>query len=216
MSQNEHAFLGGLAINVDRERLSWPGWGAAANDSGLGRNRWYFDLRGMGWKTVTAMLLEEGRLLDRVRRASDMAREVMVIRGEIEAGLERDLDDPLWGLDLGVASATLALSAAGCVTFDSCNGGIFRETRHPEGHPLVAFFMRPRVAAEIEVTAAQAAVGVDTNQDGSLQVYSSSPWGLYGFAATLHRRRASIRAANTPGRRTVTSRATPRGRRPFA
>ncbi len=196
MGQSERDFVGDLAIKVDRDRLSWPAWGAATCDSILGRNRWYCDFRGVGWKTVAAMLLDEGRLLDRVRRAPDAPREVVAICGEIEAGLQRDLDDPLWGLDLGVASATLALSAAGCVTFSSCNGGVFREARHPEGYPLIAFFMRPRIAAEIEVTAADAGVGVDTHPDGSLQVYCVSPWGLYDFAARLHRRRASIRLAN--------------------
>ena len=49
--------------------------------------------------------------------------------------------DDLRGLDIGVASAVAALSAARCIPFTSCNAGTFGGS-HAETYPLVGSFAR--------------------------------------------------------------------------
>jgi hypothetical protein len=51
----------------------------------------------------------------------------------------------LFGLDIGVASTVIALSAARCVPFSSCNGGAYGGSHH-EFHLVVAFYARPNTS----------------------------------------------------------------------
>jgi hypothetical protein len=48
--------------------------------------------------------------------------------------------DGLWGLDIGVASATIALSALGAIPVGSCNAGGFGG-HHQGAFPYVSFFL---------------------------------------------------------------------------
>ncbi len=52
-------------------------------------------------------------------------------------------DEGLFGLDIGVASAVIALSAARCIPCSSCNGGAYGGS-HQERHPVIAFYAENR------------------------------------------------------------------------
>lgn len=185
-----------VTIEVDPAALTWPAPGAARDETGLGMNRQYCDLRGMGWRTVKGILAVEGELIREVMAAPDPVLAMVELGARIEEELDEGGDHPLFGLDLGVASATLSLSAVGCVTFASCNGGGFGEGRHLESYPLIAFYMRSRVAAIIAECAALANVGLAMHNDGSLQVYADRATDLYAFAKQVYNRRSRIRQAN--------------------
>lgn len=190
-----------LGVDVERAdltkaRLSWPEPGEAGEESGLGCNRAYFDMRGVGWLQVRDMLSVEAELLRRVLGAPDPSDELAAVEEEIDEDLDAGGEHPLWGLDLAVASATLALSAAGCVTFASCNGGGIDGSHHLEAYPLVAFYMRPRIAGVIHMSATAAGVGLHTHGDGFVHVYGDRATDVYVFAEHLYASRATIRVAN--------------------
>src|SRR4051812_49326154 len=98
--------------NVDGSRLAWPEPGAATHDSGLGLNREYCDLRRLSWRDAKEVYEAEGALISRIEAAHDPTEEYELI--EEEACEE---PDGLSGLDIGVASTVIALSAARCIPF---------------------------------------------------------------------------------------------------
>lgn len=195
-----------VAIEIVPTRLSWPEPGASGHDAALGGNRHYADLRTTGWRDVAEMLREEAFYLDRLRLAEDTGEQICEIESDLDERSEQEGGHPLWGLDVGVAAATVALAAAGCVTFTSCNGGAFGEGKHLESYPLVGFFMRPRLAEAITSAAAASGAGLLMHRDGSLQVYASDAWGLHGFAKAVFERRGEVRNANKVGRRSKAQR----------
>lgn len=199
-SQADGPLVDEVTIRVDALALSWPEPGAAGYDAGLGGNRHYSDMRGTGWRSVAAVLQEEAKYLARLRRAQDITCEVHEVLNELEQRNEDEGGHPLWGLDIGVAGATLALAASGCITFTSCNGGAFGDGRHLEGYPLVGFFMRPRLVGLISEAADTSGTGLLMHGDGSLQVYAGDAWRLHVFAQTLFKHRGEIRQANRVGR----------------
>ncbi len=80
-------------------------------EDGLEGKHQYRDLRGMGWPDVEVALSQEAGLFDRLAAAADLDKEAELI--EDERGAADFPDEDLWGLDVGVTSATLALSALG-------------------------------------------------------------------------------------------------------
>ena len=79
----------------------------------LAGNQMYQDLRGYGWPDVARALALEHRLIAKLQEAEDLEAEAMQIDDERLDCFEPS--DGLWGLDLGVASATIALSAFGAI-----------------------------------------------------------------------------------------------------
>src|SRR6185437_16580792 len=96
--------------------VSWPEARAAENDSGLGGNRAYADLRGLSWLEAVRVSRLEGDLIARIESAADPTDEY----DKMEEEWYEDPPD-LYGLDLGVASSVVALSAARSLPFSSCN-----------------------------------------------------------------------------------------------
>src|SRR5438093_642215 len=107
-----------VARTITVDELRWPKPGEAAEDSGLGCNRLYLDLRSLSWAEAERVFSLEGTLISRVENADDPEVECEVIEEEL---LEDD--ENLFGLDLGVAAAVVSLSACGCIPCSSCNGG---------------------------------------------------------------------------------------------
>jgi hypothetical protein len=177
-------------MTVDLSLLSWPRPGEAIDGGCLGLNRMYSDMRGARWSEVDWMIKAETAMVERIVRSEDPAAEADLI--EVEASDDAD-GDPLGGLDLGVAAATFALSAAGCVTFTSCNAGAFGSGWHPEAYPLVGFYMRPRVARAVIEAAEQAGAGLFQHRDGYLHVHGSTIEAMMGFSDALYVRRGDIR-----------------------
>jgi hypothetical protein len=110
-----------LSRELSANGLAWPEPGAAVDDGGLGCNRSYVDLRRLSWSEARRVYQLETKLMARVEASEDPMEEWAVI----EDALYDEPDDHLYGLDLGVASSVVALSAARYVPFSSCNAGVF-------------------------------------------------------------------------------------------
>ena len=111
----------------------------AEEEGALAGNRSYCDLRGCGWGVVRTALDIETKVIDRLKMADDVEAEMSAF--EEERAIAFDDEPALWGLDVGVASATIAISAYGAVPVSSCNAGAFGG-RHPARYPYVAFFLQ--------------------------------------------------------------------------
>jgi hypothetical protein len=184
--------------NVDAARLGWPKPDEARNDSGLGCNREYIDLRRRSWADAKRVYALERTLIARLENGTDVEEELAAIEEE----LYEDPGDDLFGLDLGVASSVICLSAAGCVTFASCNAGAFGG-RHHERYPLVAFFARPQMIAHIDEATGKAGIGLENSASGHLIAYANDIRDMRRFAKELiknARRFAAINVRTTPRR----------------
>jgi len=137
----------------------------------------------------------ETDLIARIERSSDPEREYDAIEDELYDG------DNLCGLDLGIASATAALSAARCIPFTSCNAGTFGGG-HAEAYPLVGFFARLQQVELLLRAATEAGVGLENGDGGCLVVYANDVRTLRLFAVALVRERKafdSVRVARRTG-----------------
>ncbi|WP_231029255.1 hypothetical protein [Sphingomonas sp. IC-56] len=177
-----------LVRAVDDTRLGWPGTRQLQEGSRLGGNHEYVDLRYISWADAIAVAREEREISDRIGRADDPDDEWTVIQDELE-------DDPglLVLLDLGVASTVAALSAAGCITISSCNGGAHGDHHH-ERYPLVAFYARRQHVPLLLSAAELAGVGIENDPDGALVVYADALDRMSAFAAALLADRARYEA----------------------
>jgi len=176
--------------------LGWPEPGDAADDSGLGCNRAYMDLRRLSWTDAKKALADEARLIARIENAENPEDELSAIEEEYD---ESEIE--LYGLDIGVASTVVALSAARCVPFASCNGGVFGG-RHHEVYPLVAFYARPATANLLLAIATEADIGLENNGYGSLVVFSDDIRKFPAFADAMIRRRKELNALRLSAPRT--------------
>ena len=102
-------------------------------------------------------------------------------------------DEGLYGLDLGVAGAVAALSAARCIPFSSCNGGAFGG-RHLELYPLVAFYAREAHLQALLTAAEEAGCGLENGNNGCLVVFAGDVEALPNFATALIKRSSAFRA----------------------
>ena len=95
-----------------------------------------------------------------------------------------------YGIDLGVASAVLALNAAGCVTTTSCRGG----PGHQVAHPLIRVWA-DRLRGEILTNAARAAgCGLRVDEEGHATIEAPSVTETIGLGAALLERRLLFEA----------------------
>lgn len=181
--------------NVDAARLGWPEPGEAATDSGLGGNRSYIDLRRLPWSEAKRVHGCEEELITRLVSSDDPEEEYELIEEEL-------YEDPegIYGLDLGVASTVVALSAAGCVPFSSCNGGAFGGSHH-EWHPLVAFYGRVAMVDLLLECAETSGVGLCNHGEGRLIVYAADVRHMRVFAQGLIKSRSAFRAIRAYRRR---------------
>lgn len=184
--------VGDIEQQLNISRLDWPVRGGAGGESTLGGNRHYQDLRLMDWAEARRVLDVEAEYVRRIEAADDVREIIETIDEEREAEWDGD-GDPLFGLDIGVAGAVIALSAARCIPFSSCNGGAF-EGGHHERHPLVAFYVRPQLAS-IMVGAAKAA---GAGLQGAALLYAEEITAMMRFAEQLYLRRAEIDAIALP------------------
>lgn len=171
-----------VSREVDFNELRWPNRGEATHGSSLGGNVEYADLRGIGWGEARRVFDLESSLIARIENSADIDAESAAIEDDLYQTAEN-----LLGLDLGVASTVLCLSATGCVPFSSCNAGAFGGS-HQEVFPLVAFFARRTTAAQILQTAAEAGVGLKNGLRGSLIAYAGDVRNFRAFAERLLRR----------------------------
>jgi hypothetical protein len=150
-----------------------------AEEEGLEGNQLYRDLRGISWAQVAAALRQEAGLFERLAAAADLDEEAERIDAEREEANFPEED--LWGLDVGVIGATLALSALGATPVSSCNAGGFGG-HHVAVFPHVAFFLPRSEAAEVLAIAEAADVGLDVVEGGIARIYGRTDFDLHRFA----------------------------------
>lgn len=180
--------VGKLKRRLDPTQLDWPKPGGAGSDATLGGNQQYQDLRLLDWAEARRVLDVEAEYIRRIEAAADPEVEIERVREEREQEWEEE-DDPLYSLDLGVAGAVIALSAARCIPFSSCNGDAFGEG-HYETHPLVMFHMRPQLVPIFLEAAIAAGVGLE----GDVMLYSADVPSIVRFAEELYARRDQLDA----------------------
>jgi hypothetical protein len=151
-----------------------------AADSGyLAGNSMYSDLRGFGWTDVELAISFEQKVVDRLSQADDL--EAAIADWDEERFLATEPAGDLWGLDVGVAAATIALSAQGAAPVGSCNAGGFGGL-HQASYPYVAFFAPRRVAGEIMALAEIAQVGLVSGAEGLAVLFGKTDLDLMKFA----------------------------------
>lgn len=125
-------------IALDDLRALWEADAEQAVEEGLEGNQEYSDLRGLTIDDLQLVLREEERWPNGIRESAapaDVEERLINLRGTaFNPGKE------LWGLDLGVASAVVALSSLGACPVSSCNGGAFG-LGHQAGYAYVSFFL---------------------------------------------------------------------------
>jgi len=171
--------------SVDLNALGWPERGTAGED-GLRCNRSYIDPRGLSWAQSQAVLALDRRFLNILQSEGDFDSSFDQVKNELEE-LYDEGDEGLLGLDLGVASSVVALSAARCIPFSSCNGGAFGD-HHQEAFPLVSFFVKPAWVSLLLEIATTANVGLYNSGDG-LVVYGEI-LDMLSFAGNMHASRS--------------------------
>jgi len=172
---------------IDGAMLSWPEPGEAGGERCLGCNRSYEDLRRLPWSEAKRVYALEREFITTIEAADDPEESYDAIEEEL-------YEDPdgIYGLDLGVASTVIALSAGRCIPFSSCNAGAFGGFHH-ETHPVVAFFARPPMANLLLECAREAACGLQSVKDGHLIVYDRTILGVLAFAKAVIDRRKAFR-----------------------
>ena len=158
---------------------------AAAEDEGFEGNRSYQDLRHLPWAFVAEALDRERTFIARLCSAADIDAEA----DRLEEERIEEFDDPLWGLDVGVAGSTLALSALGCTPFYSCNGGVLGGS-HATAHPLVAFYLPLNLVDSLLLLAEAADAGMLLDEYGRARLYAGDVGPMLAFAEaaiTSHR-----------------------------
>jgi hypothetical protein len=157
-----------------------------ADENGqLAGNHMYQDLRGYTWADLAKAIEIERRLIGRLQAAQDLEAEAEQLDDERLDSFEPD--DGLWELDIGVASATVALSALGAVPVGSCNAGGFGG-HHQGAHPYVAFFLGKARVDEVVSLAQAAQVGLRSDGAGLAHIYGAGDLDLLRFAETTRDR----------------------------
>ncbi len=184
---------------VDPTRLSWPEPGETMDDRNPGGNREYTDLRYLSWAVARRVLEMEEECISRIETMEGPSETGSFT---IEEAMENiweweDLLDevgPVAALDVGVASTTAALSAAGCIPFTSCSAGAYGG-RHREKHPLVVFYARPEAVPLLMECAEKAGVGLEIEDElhHPLIVYADDIRKMRDFANALSERSADFR-----------------------
>jgi hypothetical protein len=157
----------------------------AEEDGSLAGNRSYHDLRGFSWEEVRAALDAEISVINRLKAAEDLEAEISALEDLQATSFEEE--PALWGLDVGVAAATIALSAYGATPVSSCNAGAFGG-EHQARYPYAAFFLPKELAPEIVLCAEASDVGLVCDENGVAQIYGQGEMDLVRFAETAWKR----------------------------
>jgi hypothetical protein len=184
MRWRSHLYPAVIEQSLDVDRLLELSETAAieADESGyLAGNQMYQDLRGYGWLDVAHTLDVEHRLIAQLQGTADLEAEAARIDDDRLDCFEPS--DGLWGLDIGVASATIALSALGAIPVGSCNAGGFGG-HHQGAYPYVSFFLGGAPPEFVVSISRTASVGLRSDADGLAQIFGAGDLDLLRFAET--------------------------------
>lgn len=173
--------------SINLGELGWPAESALATEEYFVRS--YQDMRGLTWDDAYETLKLEKELIDRYPGDLNDAEESMF-------ETEKDISG-LYGLDLGIASTVVALSAAGCAPIASCNGA----PSHHEAYPLIAFYCRKGRVRDILKATEIAKCELCNGESGALVVYGENVGTLMEFAEVLFSLRESLKPLSRPDRK---------------
>jgi hypothetical protein len=171
---------------VDPERLAevpHEELDQADKTGGILYNHMYEDLRFVTWDDVADAIRIEKGVLSRLAEAAAVLSELRAF--DDERSQEYDQSLALWGLDVGVAAATIALSAFGATPIGSCNGGAFGDF-HQGKHPYVAFYLPRELAGILQNIAIGAQIGLVGDYDGIVRIFSRRIDDMMKFAEALY------------------------------
>lgn len=175
---------------IDRARLAVVGeeeLERADEEGFLHGNSHYQDLRGLTLEDLASAVDRETRLLGVLRDERDGAAETRFNESRAPDGD----DESLWHLDLGVASATVAILCLGGHPYLSCNGGYFGAT-HACDRPQVRFYVQALDVSQLQALAALTGAVVCQSED-ILILHAPDPEILLGFArAVLQNLRSTV------------------------
>lgn len=140
-------------------------------------NRDCIDLRGIEWEDVKYAIEYEKELLERIDvHSAEVDYNDAVQEDEIDY-----YSTVLYGLDVGVASTVLALSATGCFTLASCNGS----RDHLEEYPVVIFRCQPDWVHFLIDAAEKAGCGLENADIGAVALFADDVYKMLNFAEEL-------------------------------
>jgi hypothetical protein len=150
----------------------------AADEEGLlAGNQHYQDLQDCDVADLEFAIQLERKLIERLVRSADPAREEVTVAEERPADDERAA---LWHLDVGVASAVVAMVVLGAHTVLSCNGGEYGRT-HTFATPQIRAYIAAASAEQLVALSRRAGVGV-RQEDGLVVLYAPSCQAFLMFA----------------------------------
>ena len=176
----EEEFL--IERSIEPSQLDWPPESDLASEENFVRG--YKDMRGFSWEDACETLKVERDIL--VRVAGDLSAAEESLTGDEWCALR--------GLDVGVASAVVALSAANCAPFSSCNG----EVGHHEVHPCIGFYCRKGRVPNLLKAAEIACCGLTIGEAGFVVLYARSVAPLLRFAERLIGMRNQLQRLSRP------------------
>jgi hypothetical protein len=187
VAQTQFTFI--AKRDIASGRFDWP---AAPDQDEFEGNRFYQDLRAISWEQVDEAIALESALLDQYDAALNEDAAKQMIEASLSQASNIDpLLAPLCDLDIGVASAVMALSAADCIPFTSCNGAALGGV-HVSPYPIVAFFMKPQHAQILLACAERADTGLEPYGHGRFKVYADEVRKLVRFATEVRAQASSF------------------------
>jgi len=158
-----------------------------STQDGMVCNHDYTDMRGDSWRQYTQAFDTEKKVIEYADKNSKTIREFEKILEGISNSEDFDLG-ALDGLDVGIASLTIALSATGCAPISSCRS-------HPNStyvdRPTVAFFAGPQIARKLLRLTKDMPIGLfsDDIEQGynGILVFSNSIISMMDYGQKLYK-----------------------------
>jgi len=171
---------------VNLRLIRWPPEKVltTTSETGFLANNHYEDMRGFGWKDFLAAYKSERRIIEEVDGRSRTHKKFETMLEEISDDQHRIEELGEFEFDIGVNSATIAVSACGCAPVSSCRGHILNGKR-----PYIAFWAKRETAEHITKLVTRKDLGienVDLEGYGGLRVYSSNVLLMMSFGKTLY------------------------------
>jgi hypothetical protein len=179
--------------SVNFKKLQWPDEETLSYEDGLVDNHCYMDMRGMTWVDFGRCYKNERRLLSRIDKDAQTTQQFEELLDKFDGGEEYgDVADDFYfcGMETGIASPVIALSAMGCAPFSSCRGHPGQVSRE---HAHVVFFARKDMARRLMnlVKGSMLEVGLineRAEQYGCLNLYARDCVTMLNFSKMMRDR----------------------------
>ncbi|MFZ6746477.1 hypothetical protein ACO0LC_24860 [Undibacterium sp. JH2W] len=170
--------------SVNSSLMEMPDEERLTSTDGLDENHDYGQICDVSIDEAIETIANEAELLTRIESIPEEEQEEAL--AEISDELFDDFDS-LIGLDFGVAGLVEALTAIGCATISSCNGGVMGGS-HAMPHPWIIFHAPTNLVDLLLWAAKEANAGLINNYSGMLQAYSDDIWKFNRMASHLIKR----------------------------